>query len=79
MNFIHVSTANDYVSFDWIGTNEKIQLKEWFIYQKNSDNFFGQIKSEISVEFSLPSLRFIVSIFWLNWIQCENLIRKVDY
>jgi hypothetical protein len=27
MNFIHVSAANDYLPFDWIGTNEKMELK----------------------------------------------------
>jgi hypothetical protein len=42
MNFIHVSTTNDYVSFDLIGTNVKIQLKEIYL----SEN--GKILDKLS-------------------------------
>jgi hypothetical protein len=50
-SFIYISAANDYVSFDWIGTNEKIQLKEWFIYPKTTIKFWTSWVLEFSGAF----------------------------
>jgi hypothetical protein len=36
MNFIHVSAANDYLPFNWIGTNKKNQLKLIYLSENNS-------------------------------------------
>jgi hypothetical protein len=55
MNFIHVSTANDYVSFDWIGTNENNLIIGMIYWSEKQRQFFWQVDSKNSVVFSLPS------------------------
>jgi hypothetical protein len=61
--------------FDWIGTNEKIQLKVIY-WSENNGKILENLSLRIQWHFLCQDLRFN---FWLNWIQRENLIRKVDY
>jgi hypothetical protein len=61
MNFIHVFAANDFLSFDWIGTNEKIQLKVIYLLENNG-NFLDRLSSRIQGHFLCQIFRSIASI-----------------
>jgi hypothetical protein len=52
----------------------KFNYRNNLLIRKQRQNF-GQVDSKNPVTFSLPSFE----IYSINWNQCENLIRKVDY
>jgi hypothetical protein len=81
MNFIYVSAAYDYVSFDWIGINEEIQLKVIYLSEKLTTNVWTIWVLKFSGIFFAKIYKFISSdqLIYIRWclLRFESLYRAI--
>jgi hypothetical protein len=64
----------------WLNWNQQENSIIGMIYwSENDSKILDKLSPRIQWHFLCQVLRFISLIFWLNWIQCENLIEKVDH